>query len=202
MGRQVLVFNCDDELNYKSIGRILIGLVMSGAWGCFDEFNRLKEDQLSAIADQIQSIQDALKRNEEKLLMLQKNIPINHNVGVFITMNPVGSDYGGRSALPSNLKSLFRPVAMGFPDKLKIVEVALLSDGFHNAYFLGVKLIHIFSSARDMLTNKRYYDWSLRSIKSVVRSAGKNRRMVIIETTRAEDILETEVRYFGLHVHY
>lgn len=32
-----------------------------GAWGCFDEFNRLKEDQLSAISQQIQLIQDAIK---------------------------------------------------------------------------------------------------------------------------------------------
>ena len=56
LGRQVLVFNCDDGLDFESMGQIFIGIVMTGAWGCFDEFNRLKEEQLSAIANQIQQI--------------------------------------------------------------------------------------------------------------------------------------------------
>lgn len=38
-----------------------------GAWGCFDEFNRLKEDQLSAISQQIQIIQDAIKAKRPSL---------------------------------------------------------------------------------------------------------------------------------------
>jgi hypothetical protein len=53
----VLVFNCDEGIDFHSMGRIFTGLVKSGAWGCFDEFNRLKEDQLSAVSQQIQVIQ-------------------------------------------------------------------------------------------------------------------------------------------------
>jgi dynein heavy chain 2 len=60
-GRMCLVFNCDEGLDYKSIARIFLGLVRCGAWGCFDEFNRLREEQLSAISQQIQVIQNALK---------------------------------------------------------------------------------------------------------------------------------------------
>ena len=43
------------------MGRIFTGLVKCGAWGCFDEFNRLEEQTLSAVSMQIQPIQSALR---------------------------------------------------------------------------------------------------------------------------------------------
>jgi hypothetical protein len=54
---QVLVFNCDEEFDVTAMGRIFVGLLRCGAWGCFDEFNRLGEDVLSAVSQQVQSIQ-------------------------------------------------------------------------------------------------------------------------------------------------
>ena len=42
------------------MGRIFIGLVKCGAWGCFDEFNCLEEAMLSAVSIQIQTIQDSI----------------------------------------------------------------------------------------------------------------------------------------------
>ncbi len=182
-GRQVLVFNCDDGLNYKTLGRIFIGVVMSGAWGCFDEFNRLQEGELSVIADQIQSIQHALKHNDKDLNILGKRISVNDCTAIFITMNPSGKGYEGRSRIPLNLKALFRPVAMGFPDKRRIIEVSLLSDGFKNAKLLSQKLTQIFISAEEALSQQRHYDWGLRTIKAVVRAAGKMNQLSSEETS-------------------
>ena len=53
-------------IDVKSMGRIFIGLVKCGAWGCFDEFNRLEERMLSAVSQQIQMIQEALKNQAEQ----------------------------------------------------------------------------------------------------------------------------------------
>ena len=61
LGRQVLVFNCDEGIDYQAMGRIFVGLVRCGAWGCFDEFNRLLEEQMSAISQLIQIIQAGIK---------------------------------------------------------------------------------------------------------------------------------------------
>ena len=57
LGRFVLVFCCDETFDFQAMGRIFVGLCQVGAWGCFDEFNRLEERILSAVSQQVQSIQ-------------------------------------------------------------------------------------------------------------------------------------------------
>jgi len=57
LGRFVLVFCCDDTFDFKAMARIFLGICQVGAWGCFDEFNRLEERILSAVSQQIQTIQ-------------------------------------------------------------------------------------------------------------------------------------------------
>ncbi|KAH8059565.1 dynein light chain binding protein [Aureococcus anophagefferens] len=131
-------------IDFQSMGRIFIGLVKRGAWGCFDEFNRLKEDQLSAISQQIQLIQDAIKGHIPVLRLLGRDVDVDFDAGIFVTLNPAGN-YGGRSQIPDNLKALFRPVAMGRPDNELIAQ----------------------------LTPQRHYDWGLRALKAVLNTGGK-----------------------------
>jgi dynein heavy chain 2 len=58
------------------MGRIFIGLVKCGAWGCFDEFNRLEEAVLSAVSMQIQTIQAALKSKLHATELLGRTVSL------------------------------------------------------------------------------------------------------------------------------
>ncbi|EDQ84975.1 uncharacterized protein MONBRDRAFT_12266 [Monosiga brevicollis MX1] len=184
LGRFVLVFNCDETFDNHAMSRIFVGLCQVGAWGCFDEFNRLEESMLSAVSQQIESIQLALKAGagktgeEAKRAMTVRlsggnPIPVNPDMAIFITMNP---GYAGRSPLPDNLKKLFRNLAMTKPDRQLIAQVMLYSQGFRTAEELSRKVVPLFILCAEQLSAQSHYDFGLRSLKSVLVSAGNIKR--------------------------
>ncbi|CBH12406.1 dynein heavy chain, cytosolic, putative [Trypanosoma brucei gambiense DAL972] len=170
LGRHVVVFNCTDTFDFSAIGRILMGLCQVGAWGCFDEFNRLEECVLSAVAQQIRSIQEALRGDLHSVNLSRQQVPLKTNVALFITMNP---DFADRSQLPGNLKQLFRTVTMVAPDREAIAEVMLFAQGFRTAESLSRKVVPLFDLCREQLSRQSHYDFGLRALKSVLVIAGE-----------------------------
>ncbi|XP_017386886.1 dynein heavy chain 9, axonemal isoform X2 [Cebus imitator] len=193
LGILVYVFNCSEQMDYKSCGNIYKGLAQTGAWGCFDEFNRISVEVLSVVAVQVKSIQDAIRDKKQRFSFLGEEINLNPSVGIFITMNP---GYAGRTELPENLKALFRPCAMVVPDFELICEIMLVAEGFIEARSLARKFITLYQLCKELLSKQDHYDWGLRAIKSVLVVAGSLKRG---DPDRPEDqVLMRSLRDFNI----
>ncbi|XP_060795606.1 dynein axonemal heavy chain 9-like [Neoarius graeffei] len=173
LGIMVYVFNCSEQMDYKSCGNIYKGLAQTGAWGCFDEFNRISVEVLSVVAVQVKSIQDAIRDKKKRFNFMGEEVNLVPSVGIFITMNP---GYAGRTELPENLKALFRPCAMVVPDFELICEIMLVAEGFIEARVLARKFITLYQLCKELLSKQDHYDWGLRAIKSVLVVAGSLKR--------------------------
>jgi dynein heavy chain len=64
------------------MAKIFKGLSISGLWGCFDEFNRIKLEVLSVVATQVQYIKQSKMRGEKEMTFPDKDMSI-------IKFNPV-----------------------------------------------------------------------------------------------------------------
>jgi dynein heavy chain len=156
-----------------SLAKIFAGLALSGAWGCFDEFNRIEVEVLSVVAQQVQIILDAIKKKEASTPFGEMTLKVDKNTGLFITMNP---GYAGRSELPDNLACLFRPVAMMKPDLQSIVMITLKSEGFKMSEMLAKKVVTIYELMAKQLSKQSHYDYGMRAIKSVLNASGRIKR--------------------------
>nr|XP_054773560.1 dynein axonemal heavy chain 10-like [Lytechinus pictus] len=173
LGLLCVVTNCGEGMDYKAVGKIFSGLAQCGAWGCFDEFNRIDVSVLSVISSQIQTIRNALIHNLKRFQFEGMEIAMDNRMGIFITMNP---GYAGRTELPESVKALFRPVVVIVPDLQQICEIMLFSEGFLFAKVLAKKMTVLYKLAKEQLSKQYHYDFGLRALKSVLVMAGELKR--------------------------
>ena len=105
--------NCGPEMDYKTMGDIFKGLALTGAWGYFNTFNRLKLEVLSVCAPMWKSVLNGIRQGASTVRVDGVETSL-HTDGCmsFISMNP---GYLGRQELPESLKVLFRPVMVMVP---------------------------------------------------------------------------------------
>jgi len=174
LARYVMVFNCSDGVTSAMTAKMFAGLAQTGAWACFDEFNRITVEVLSVVASQIGTVMTALRAGLDVFSFEGQDLRLVSTCGVFVTMNP---GYAGRAELPDNLKALLRPVSMMVPDFALISEIMMFSEGFAGAKGLAKKMVAIMELSRQQLSKQDHYDYGLRSfVIPLARAAGATRR--------------------------
>ncbi|XP_067124199.1 dynein axonemal heavy chain 10, partial [Centruroides vittatus] len=168
-----VMINCEEEMNYKYFGKILSGLVQSGAWGCFENFNHINASVFSVISTQLKVIQNALILKLKRIQFEGEEISFDSKIGIFITLNP---EISRKRELPENLKTYFRFVACSFPDIQLICEIKLFSEGFIYAKVLAKKLTNLYKLAKIKLSKQPHYDFGLLELKCILMKAIKMKR--------------------------
>ena len=60
MGKYCVLFNCSQDVNIRTLEKLLSGLCYTASWLCLDEINRLTLEIMSVAANQITTIKNAV----------------------------------------------------------------------------------------------------------------------------------------------
>lgn len=168
LAKPFYVVSCNYGVSYECVTQAFKGVISCGAWICLENFDRLKLELLSAIAQNLTRMKQAVSSRLKTVNLEDCVLSLNGSGNICVSMNSSGFLY---TNLPGNLKVLFRSVSMMAPDIGRIAEVELFAGGFVRAKDLAVKLAVGYKLLSEQLEEKERYNLGLSSLKTVVETA-------------------------------
>lgn len=154
-GYHTIVINCSDQFTLEMVKTILSEQVTKDSVVIFDECNRISLEQITSIMEYFKSL------TEDKVRL------------IVLTQNP---GYAGRCQLPDD-GSISEKLPFTVPDYSLIIDVHLASEGFVNNMSgersIAIYITTIFDSLQKQTSKKSFYDFGLRKILSVIKTAGR-----------------------------
>ncbi|KAI8591363.1 hypothetical protein BDZ88DRAFT_505427 [Geranomyces variabilis] len=170
-GTRCIVLDCRPTWHPGALGRVLCGLLATGAWLCFANINAADLSIVNTISHQVgitsRAHNAAVKSRIQTLAHEGREFPVMKTAAVFATC----SHFTGtkQKELPITFRQLFRPIVLGSPDPRAILQTALQVRGYHQASGLANKIALFISNASSILS-LRGYDFS--SLQSFIHIAG------------------------------
>ncbi|KAG7202889.1 hypothetical protein KM043_010036 [Ampulex compressa] len=165
---QFYTFDCNNIPSYKFLSCIFKGLICCGAWLCFEDFDKLHLEVLSAISQNIMQVSRATSTMLKSIVFEGSTLNLQPTGHICIVMKNCRSMH---TELPDNLKILFRTVSMMVLDVSRIVEVELFAAGFSDAKSLASKLVMIYKLLSEQLEKKCSHKLGICAMKIVLRTA-------------------------------
>jgi len=155
LGYTSIVFNCSDQMGSKFWDRpdMWNDLKDERCFLIFDEFNRIPEEPNNEIETAVKTLSQAISKPGLK---------------IGTTFNP---GYAGRTKVP--LRELFVTLPLQVPDMQDIAEGLLAKVGFTNYVNLAEYICRIRENCRNYLQANDIYDFGMRPLNSICKSAGK-----------------------------
>ena len=162
------VFNCGPNTEVSGIVRLLRGISSVGSWLLLNDFDRSPADVLSTAAAHIATVMRAKRDGVQKFVLDGGMFFMRTSCNVLATMTPTKP---GRTALPENLSSLFRTIAMIAPDGAAIARTQLLAAGFEKYASLGQKLALTLHTLDSHLSRSPAYNIGFGTLAACIASA-------------------------------
>jgi len=135
----VLAQSCSAGCSRDVLGKLLRGVVQTGAWIVLEHLEAVTASVLSVMGAHLEAIRLALASKNESLALEGRDIKIHARPTAFLTALLSRGKTSGM-VLPMNLQAYFRPIAMTVPEEAQIIEVLLLTEGLAEPKHLSRKL--------------------------------------------------------------